>query len=197
VRQTLAAPCSFEETIRKSRFLSHAAPVDSQAASLEFFESVADPNASHNCWAWRIDGVHRSSDDGEPGGSAGRPILSVLEGRELDRVMVVVTRWYGGINLGVGGLVRAYSGGAAKALDRGRIVPLHQRLRFGVKADFAFADALHRLLSAHGAEKVAEHFGCSGLELQVEVNESEFRPLYAALREASRGQVQVGRPSRL
>jgi uncharacterized YigZ family protein len=197
VRQTLAAPCSFEETIRNSRFLSHAGPVDSQAATLEFFESVADPSASHNCWAWRIDGVHRSSDDGEPGGSAGRPILSVLEARDLDRVMVVVTRWYGGVNLGVGGLVRAYTGGAARALDLGKLLPLHQRLRFSLGADFAFTDTLHRLLEQFSAEKVSERYDSAGLELQVEVIEQNFQPLCSALREASRGQIRLGRPARL
>lgn len=195
--RTLAAPCSFEETIRKSRFLSHAAPVDSQAATLAFFESVADPSATHNCWAWRVDGVHRFSDDGEPGGTAGRPILSVLEGRDLDRVMVVVTRWYGGINLGVGGLVRAYAGGAAKALDRGTLVALHQRLRFSVQADFGLADVLHRTLARFGAEKVAERYLDEGVEFQVEVNEAVFRDLCAALLDASRGQARLGRPSRI
>jgi uncharacterized YigZ family protein len=197
VKRTLAAPCSFEETIKKSRFLTHAEPVDSQAATLEFFERVADPNASHNCWAWRIDGVHRSSDDGEPGGSAGRPILSVLEGRDIDRVMVVVTRWYGGINLGVGGLVRAYSGGAAKALDRGELVPLRAQLEFRVSTAFSFADALHRLLAQFGAEKSDERYLDDGLEATVVVEEQRFKPLCDALREASRGQAQIGRPSRL
>ena len=68
----LAAPCHYEETIKKSRFVVHAAPVNSQAETLEFYESVADPGATHNCWAWRLDYVHRSNDDGEPSGSAGR-----------------------------------------------------------------------------------------------------------------------------
>lgn len=194
---TLAAASTFEETIKKSRFLTHAGPVDSQAASLEFFERVADPAATHNCWAWRIDGVHRFSDDGEPGGSAGRPMLSVLEGRGLDRVMVVVTRWYGGINLGVGGLVRAYSGGAAKALDHARLVPIHQRLRFRVSCDFAFSDALHRLLAQHQADKVGERYPGEGIEINVEVNEERFKPLCEALREASRGQARVGRAARV
>ena len=108
---TLAAPCQFEETIRNSRFLAQAAPVASQADTLAFYESVADPAATHNCWAWRVELSGRSNDDGEPSGTAGRPILNVIEGRELDGVMVVVTRWYGGIKLGVQVFAIAAMGG--------------------------------------------------------------------------------------
>ncbi len=103
--KTLAAACRYEETIRKSRFIAHAAPVKTQADTLSFYESVADPRATHNCWAWRIDHVYRFNDDGEPSGSAGRPILSVLEGRALEHIMIVVTRYFGGIKLGIGGLI--------------------------------------------------------------------------------------------
>ena len=115
---TLKGPASFEETIKKSRFICHAGCVTSQAESLDFYESVIDPQATHNCWAWRINFQVRSSDDGEPSGTAGRPILNVIERRNLENVMVVVTRYFGGIKLGVGGLVRAYSGSTAKCLDR-------------------------------------------------------------------------------
>ena len=104
---TLKSPATFEDTIKKSRFIGHAAAVTSQAESLDFYESVIDPQATHNCWAWRIDFQVRSSDDGEPSGTAGRPMLNVIERRQLENVMVIVTRYYGGIKLGAGGLVRA------------------------------------------------------------------------------------------
>ena len=105
--RTVQRAASFEEVIKKSRFIAHAARVGSQRESLEFFESVADSQASHNCWAWRIDFQVRSNDDGEPGGTAGRPILNQIERRQLENVMIVVTRYFGGIKLGAGGLVRA------------------------------------------------------------------------------------------
>jgi uncharacterized YigZ family protein len=110
---TIKGPASFEETIKKSRFIAHATCVTSQAESLDFYESVIDSQATHNCWAWRINFQVRSSDDGEPSGTAGRPMLNVIERRNLENVMVVVTRYFGGIKLGVGGLVRAYSGSTA------------------------------------------------------------------------------------
>ena len=114
VAHTLAGPATFELEAKRSRFLARAAPVESPEAALAFLHEVADPQATHNCWAYRIGADYRSSDDGEPGGSAGRPILAAIEGQGVDQVMVVVTRWYGGTNLGVGGLVRAYGGAAAE-----------------------------------------------------------------------------------
>ncbi|NIR96861.1 MAG: YigZ family protein, partial [Gammaproteobacteria bacterium] len=175
--RTLTAPCRFEETIKHSRFIAHAAPVSSQADTLAFFETVADPGATHNCWAWRVDGVHRFNDDGEPAGTAGRPILSVLEGRRLDRLMVVVTRHYGGIKLGVGGLARAYSGCAAKCLDGAELAEIQKRLAFNLAADYAWADVIHRLLAEYGARKLGESPAGDGLGLRVEIGESRFEPL--------------------
>ena len=72
---TLKDSASFEETIKRSRFIAHAARVTTQGESLDFYESVADPEATHNCWAWRINFQVRSNDDGEPGGTGGRPML--------------------------------------------------------------------------------------------------------------------------
>jgi putative IMPACT (imprinted ancient) family translation regulator len=101
---TLAQPYRHLEAIKKSRFLALAAPVESTEQALAFLREVSDPAATHNCWAWRIGQDYRFNDDGEPGGTAGRPILQAVEGQGIDRVMVVVTRWYGGIKLGAGGL---------------------------------------------------------------------------------------------
>ena len=84
---------------------------------MAFVASVAEPRANHNCFAWRVGDAYRFSDDGEPGGSAGRPILTAIEAAHLDRVAVVVTRYFGGIKLGVGGLVRAYRTAAAACLE--------------------------------------------------------------------------------
>ncbi|HSM68159.1 MAG TPA: YigZ family protein [Xanthomonadales bacterium] len=185
--KTLASPCRYEELIRKSRFVAHAAPVSSQAETLAFYESVADPGATHNCWAWRIDHVYRFNDDGEPGGSAGRPILAAIEGRELQRVMVVVTRWFGGIKLGVGGLIRAYGGCAAKCLDRAEITELLPQLECTLQADFSLASAVHQLLQQFDAEKLDERFESRGMQLKIRVARSRYEALSAALADASSG----------
>src|SRR3990167_6314868 len=113
----LLGPCEYREEIRKSRFLARAAPVASAAEAQAFIAAARDPSASHNCWAWKVGNQYRFSDDGEPGGTAGRPILAAIEGQAFDQVVVLVIRWYGGIQLGTGGLARAYGGSANKCLQ--------------------------------------------------------------------------------
>ena len=113
---TLATAATHVLEVKHSRFIAQAAPATSPEAALAFLAQVADPEATHNCWAYRIGAEYRSSDDGEPSGTAGRPILAAIEGQGYDQVVAVVTRWYGGIKLGAGGLVRAYGGAAAECL---------------------------------------------------------------------------------
>lgn len=189
--QTLAGPASFELEAKRSRFLARAAPVESPDAALAFLHEVADPQATHNCWAYRVGADYRSSDDGEPGGSAGRPILAAIEGQGLDQVMVVVTRWYGGTNLGVGGLVRAYGGAAAECLRtaaRRELVPwVEARLACG----FELANAVHGLLAEFGGEKLDETFDEAGLQLRVRLPDYTVGPLAGRLRDISRGSASL------
>jgi len=186
---TIKQPASFEETIKKSRFIAHAARVTSQADSLTFYESVADEQASHNCWAWRIDYKVRSSDDGEPSGTAGRPILNVIERRTLENVMVVVTRYFGGIKLGVGGLVRAYGGTTAKCLDRAGVRELFPLAEYRITAGFEWASSVHGLLAQFSAEKLTESYDDKGLKLTIRCREVDAGKLATGLKDASRGQV--------
>jgi len=116
---TLRAPVSVSQEIKKSKFLGHAAPVASEEEARAFLAGHSDLAANHNCWAWRIGQAYRFSDDGEPKGTAGKPILQAIDGQGLDNVAVVVTRWFGGILLGSGGLMRAYGGTAAPRLRGG------------------------------------------------------------------------------
>ena len=186
---TLDSPATFEETIKKSRFIGHTARVSSQAESLDFYASVIDPQATHNCWAWRINFQVRSSDDGEPSGTAGRPMLNVLERRELENVMVIVTRYFGGIKLGVGGLVRAYSGTTAKCLDKAGVIELFPMAEYTIRAGFEWASSVHALLDQFSAEKVDESYDNDGLVLRVRCREADFGNLATGLRDASRGRI--------
>lgn len=188
---TLGKATSFEETIKKSRFVAHAARVNSQAESLEFYESVIDPQATHNCWAWRIDFKVRSSDDGEPSGTAGRPMLNVIERRQMENVMVIVTRYFGGIKLGVGGLVRAYSGTTAKCLDKAGVVELFPVKEYKVIAGFEWAASIHGLLEQFSAAKLDETYNEEGLALKIRCREADYGKLAVALRDASRGQIKI------
>ena len=190
---TLKDPASFEEIIKKSRFIAHAAHVTSQAESLDFYESVIDPQATHNCWAWRINFQVRSSDDGEPSGTAGRPMLNVIERRNLEDVMVVVTRYFGGIKLGVGGLVRAYSGSTAKCLDRAGVVELFPMSEYTIKAGFEWTSSVHGLLDQFSAEKLDETYDNEGMVLKIRCRETDYGKLASGLRDASRGQAKIFR----
>ena len=188
---TLKGAASYEEVIKKSRFIAHAGHVTSQAESLDFFESIADHQASHNCWAWRINFQVRSSDDGEPSGTAGRPILNIIERRQLEDVMIVVTRHFGGIKLGVGGLVRAYSGTAAKCLDRGEVIELFPMSEYKIRAGFEWASSVHGLLQQFSAEKLEESYDNDGLILTIRCREADFGKLATGLRDTSRGQASI------
>lgn len=112
---TLSDTASITEIVKKSKFIAHAAPVASFEEAMVYLEKVRDSKANHNCWAYRSHVTNRCSDDGEPAGTAGRPILNILETEQIVDAIIVVTRHFGGIKLGAGGLVRAY-GGAAKSV---------------------------------------------------------------------------------
>ena len=188
---TLASPSSIEVIIKRSRFIAHAARVDSQVETLEFYESVANPSASHNCWAWRLDSQYRFNDDGEPASTAGRPILAAIEGKDLEHVMVVVTRHFGGIKLGVGGLVRAYSGSAAKCLDQAGSIEIQAKTECTIKAAFQWTGQVYAALDGCSAEKLNEEFLDDGVRIQIEVANAELQKLKSVLRDTTRGEVSL------
>ncbi|WP_462116447.1 IMPACT family protein, partial [Lysobacter xanthus] len=152
---------------------------------------VWHPAATHNCWAYRIGQDYRSSDDGEPSGTAGRPILAAIDGQGLDAVVVVVTRWYGGIKLGAGGLVRAYGGCAAECLRLAakveRIETTTLRLRYG----FADTGAVHAVLAAAGVERLDERYDGDGVDLGLRLPVDRLPALKAQLRDATRDRVRL------
>lgn len=188
---TLATAVSHSLEIKHSRFVAHAAPIGSAEDALAFLQQVAVPDATHNCWAYRHGNEYRSSDDGEPAGTAGRPILAAIDGQGFDRVMVVVIRWYGGIKLGAGGLVRAYGGTAAECLRTAPRLPLVALTELSVQAAFEDLGALHAALAAHLAEKLDETFTASGVELHVRLPADQADPLKTRLRDATRDRIRV------
>jgi uncharacterized YigZ family protein len=188
---TLATAVNHSLEIKHSRFVAHAAPIGSAEDALAFLQQVAVPDATHNCWAYRHGNEYRSSDDGEPAGTAGRPILAAIDGQGFDRVMVVVIRWYGGIKLGAGGLVRAYGGTAAECLRTAPRLPLVALAELTVQAAFEDLGALHAALAAYLAEKLDETFTASGVELHVRLPADQADPLKTRLRDATRDRIRV------
>jgi uncharacterized YigZ family protein len=189
---TLASPASHAIEVKHSRFLAQAAPVESAAQALAFLADIARTPATHHCWAYRIGNDYRSSDDGEPAGTAGRPILAAIDGQGFDRVMVVVTRWYGGVNLGAGGLVRAYGGTAAECLRTAPRRALIDYRELVVQAGFEDTGAVHAALAAHGAERLDEAFDAEGLRMRVRLPADRVEALAAQLRDATRNRARIG-----
>ncbi|WP_287409108.1 YigZ family protein [Oceanithermus sp.] len=189
--RTLAEPAGYEEEIKKSRFVCFAARADDAEEARLFLESVKDPSATHNCWAYRIGPAYRFSDDGEPGGTAGQPILRAIEGHGLDHVVVVVTRYFGGVKLGAGGLARAYGGVAAECLRRARILEIQPQRRLMVAIPYALSAKLYPILVAAGARRLGEAYASDHLVWEVEVDAARVPELEAALRDASKGSVRV------
>ncbi len=140
-----------EIVIKKSRFIGHSKPVATEEEALEFIESIKKQhwNATHNCSAYLIGSrgeLQRQSDDGEPSGTAGKPILEVIKNQGLQDIVIVVTRYFGGIMLGAGGLIRAYTDGAVAAIEAGKAITrvLHQQVR--VEIDYTWLGKLENEL---------------------------------------------------
>ena len=188
---TIASSSEFEQEIRKSRFLARAVPVKDVEDAMAFIEQTRYADARHHCWAWRIGQRYRFFDDGEPGGTAGMPILAAIDGQELDQVAVLVARWFGGIKLGTGGLMRAYGGCAAECLRRADRVEIVAYCRLSVNCDFASAAALHDLLAAYSAIKLGETFHGEGAELVLEVPEARREAFAATVRDLTRGDARI------
>ncbi len=188
---TLAAPASHLLEVKHSRFLAQAAPLDDASQALAFVQRVSAADATHNCWAYRFGSEYRSSDDGEPAGTAGRPILAAIDGQGFDRVAVVVTRWFGGIKLGAGGLVRAYGGSAAECLRTAPRQPLVELAEINLRCDFADTGVVHALLPAHSAEKLNETFHADGIELLLRLPAVQVAALDQRLRDATRDRARL------
>ena len=188
---TLAAPGEYREEIRKSRFLALAAPVGSPAEAQAFIEQHSDRAASHNCWAWKCGAQYRFSDDGEPGGTAGRPILAAIEGQDCDQVAVLVIRWYGGIQLGTGGLARAYGGSAAKCLQGGERVELVERVQARCHVPFAELARIRARLADWQVTVESEEFDAEGATLLLGLPAGRLQALTDQLADLSRGQVRL------
>lgn len=184
---TLLGPCQYREEIRKSRFIALAAPIASAVEAQAFIDSNSDLAASHNCWAWKVGNQYRFNDDDEPSGTAGRPILAAIEGQDCDQVVVLVIRWYGGIQLGTGGLVRAYGGSAARCLQAGERRELVLRETFSCHLQFAELPVFKARLNEFGSLIESEHYDSTGARLQLAVVPNEHAALERLIGDISRG----------
>ncbi|GAA4145305.1 IMPACT family protein [Leifsonia shinshuensis] len=189
---TLASPATAELEVRRSRFLALVTPVeDREAALAEVARLRAEhPAAAHVCWALLAGGHSGMSDDGEPSGTAGRPILEVLRHHDLDGVLGAVVRYFGGVKLGAGGLVRAYTDAVALAVAGAEKVERIPETVLRVEADYADAERVRRWAEAEGyAEPEAEYGEAVLLLLRVPAMARDATAI--ALADLSNGRVRI------
>lgn len=198
--RTLAERFEFEaDPIKGSRFVALLAPVQTDAEALAELEAARRrwPGATHHCWAYALsDGRSRSSDDGEPGGSAGRPILAQIEGHDVTDVSAVVVRWYGGTKLGVGGLIRAYGGTAGKALDRAPIEVVEAMIRLRVTHAYDDTGPIQALIGSRNLTVEDTEWG-ERVTLTLSVREDEAVAITAELTDRTAGRAQISQPDAL
>ena len=150
---TLAAARHSELVVKKSRFVGCVQPVADRTGAQAVVHGLrlAHPGAAHVCWALMAGGQSAANDDGEPGGTAGRPMLEVLRHHDLEGVLATVVRYFGGVKLGAGGLVRAYTDSIAQALIGAPLVPLVRQRALHCAVPYALEGLLRREIAALGA----------------------------------------------
>ncbi|RAW45133.1 hypothetical protein DQW50_10870 [Halorubrum sp. 48-1-W] len=205
--RTVAGRATARFEVRGSEFLGHVAPADTVEKAEAFVEAVRDEyaDATHNVPAYRVPAAEPSErtpgtdvmlreygdDDGEPSGSAGKPALNVLEKRDLRNVVSVVTRYYGGTNLGVGGLARAYSRAVKDAVDEAGVVEERPHRRLVVSTDYDDSGTVRGVIESTGVDFDADYGERARFELRVPVTDVE--ALVERLNDATSGRVEIDR----
>lgn len=187
---SLSAPAHHELVVKKSRFIACVEPVSGrEAAQARVAQLKAEhPDARHVCWALLAGGQSAANDDGEPGGTAGRPMLDVLRHQDLQGVLATVVRYFGGIKLGAGGLVRAYTDAVAQALLTADKIPLIKQNHLACSVPYALEGMVRRELEASKAHlQAVEH--ASVVTLHFALPEPEAPALVLRLGDSGRGQL--------
>ncbi|MFT5734547.1 MAG: putative YigZ family protein [Planctomycetota bacterium] len=198
---TLAGPFRYEpDKIKGSRFIACIAPAETESEAQAFIQSIRDEfdDARHWCWAWRLGGAGdetRSNDDGEPSGSAGRPILLQLEGHEVTDVVACVVRYFGGTKLGVGGLMRAYGGAAGQAFDRADLKVVDVKIAIACGHAYGDSGAVSGVLAAWDLEAEDAEYG-ENVSFTVRVGIARVEEFQSAMQEATGARAKAIRTDR-
>jgi len=149
-----------EIIINKSRFVCTLYPCNNISSIHQILEThkIEYPNANHHCYAYIIDHYEKANDDGEPSGTAGLPILNVLQKNQLQSIVAIVTRYFGGIKLGSGGLVRAYTTSCAKTIKEASIVVKHEVPLYLLSFDYTYIGQIDYLLKQRNVEIIKKDF---------------------------------------
>ena len=192
---TIAKNTTYEQTIKKSRFICCIARVSSDEEAQQFIASIqaANKKATHNCFAYMIgdnDQIQRESDNGEPSGTAGIPILESLKLAKIHNVVAVVTRYFGGIKLGAGGLIRAYSNTTTEAIHQAGLVQRIKQAILKITVTYALHDPLLYYLKENNLEVASEEYGVN-VETSIYVNETDLKDVKEKLINCFNDQLQI------
>lgn len=188
--QTLAAPAHSELIIKKSRFIGCVQPMADRASAQAAVDALwkQHPGAAHVCWALLAGGQSAAVDDGEPGGTAGRPMLDVLRHQDLEGVQATVVRYFGGVKLGAGGLVRAYTDTIAQALLTAPKVILQRMATLHCMVPYALEGLLRREIEAAGAELIEVQHGTL-VTLQMRLPQAQAEAFVLRINDQGQGRV--------
>ena len=191
------APCEREKIIEKSRFITYCQHVESEEEARAFVAKIAKMHtlATHVCYAFIADKLgilQRFSDDGEPQGTAGIPILEVIKNKKLFETAVVVVRYFGGVKLGAGGLVRAYSSSAAECLDGADIRVLLTCAEYAILVDYTGVDSVQKYLSTHTCSLLSTDYG-EKVRFKIAVKKADEDGFIKGLVDYMQGRVQTER----
>lgn len=187
---TLAAPAHSDITIKKSRFIGCVQPMADRASAQAAVDALwkQHPGAAHICWALLAGGQSAAVDDGEPGGTAGRPMLDVLRHQDLEGVLATVVRYFGGVKLGAGGLVRAYTDTIAQALLTAPKVTLQRMTTLQCHVPYALEGLLRREIDAAGAELTGVQHGTL-VTLQLRLPQAQATDFVLRINNSGQGRV--------
>ena len=187
---TLAAPAHSDITIKKSRFIGCVQPMADRASAQAAVDALwkQHPGAAHICWALMAGGQSAAVDDGEPGGTAGRPMLDVLRHQDLEGVQATVVRYFGGVKLGAGGLVRAYTDTIAQALLTAPKATLQRMTTLQCHVPYALEGLLRREIDAAGAELTGVQHGTL-VTLQLRLPQAQATDFVLRINNSGQGRV--------
>lgn len=187
--------CRLEDKVRGSKFIASAAPVETEEEAANFIGEIKKEfhDASHNCWAWRV-GVgkklrYRYNDEGEPSGTAGQPILKSVESINVSNVCVVVTRYFGGTKLGMGGLMRVYGQITMSLLRSGEPSKRYAQEFFEFAVGFDFVNVAHHIVESFSAELEDSKYG-EKVTFRGKIRASRLADFKSKLIEATNGQIE-------
>lgn len=196
--QTLRAPVSSELIIKKSRFIGCVQPMTDRSSAQAVVDALwrEHPGAAHVCWALLAGGQSAAVDDGEPSGTAGRPMLDVLRHQDLEGVLATVVRYFGGVKLGAGGLVRAYTDAVAQALLQAEKVAIQRMQTLQCTAPYPLEGLVRRMADAAGAELLEVDHG-SLVSFKLQMPEPDAAEFVSALNENGQGRIGWLKPDEL